>query len=104
MDVILYKLELICRTSNIVEEFESEIRACHNPTIEMQSIADNISIVLQDLEPRLKKLCNLHTKYREEFQNVCQHNWIEDDFEQISGDSSIFKKVRYCMFCEKQKD
>ena len=94
-------LESLRGVKNAMEQLQSAVNKCKNPTKKMQTLADNASIIAQSVIPELKKLGNFREAYKTEFQNICEHKWSDyDDYETCMGGDDNGGRIIRARMCE----
>lgn len=111
---IIQRLETITLLENTINELEymniidgnnnSNIKKLTNEQYnELCKTSFNLNVALQDFKPLIKRIKEIHSKYKEINELICNHeNIIEDWFDQSPdnyGDKQI--KVKYCGNCGK---
>jgi predicted patatin/cPLA2 family phospholipase len=113
---IIQRLETITLLENTISELEymnnidndkynnSNIKKLTNEQYnDLCKISLTLNVTLQDFKPLIKRIKEIHSKYKEINEIICDHeNIIEDWFDQSPdnyGDKQI--KVKYCRNCGK---
>lgn len=106
---IIQRLETLTLLENIISELEymnnidNDKKLTNEEYNDLYKISLTLNVALQDFKPLIKNIKEIHSKYKEINEIICNHeNIIEDSFDQSPdnyGDKQI--KVKYCGNCGK---
>ena len=103
---IAQTLETLCSIGPVAADLLGKIQRCVHPTKKMQSTADRVNMRLQTSIDMIEHLNELRSVYTKQMQEICEHDFVTDDFEHSSGGDQYGPRtstLTYCVHCEKTK-